>query len=300
MFCGVNLLTCVSSGTSSWTASRQLSFHPLPIVPLSPINQCDVIAWTPLSHSSGLEISQWKCFHWGQLNYWFPQLAFWPLNTCFWVPSLFYLSCIVFPRGSMCGRFLQLFLTVYIWLIYSQLSRLNLASLSASCVETSMISPDVSPTCNSSSLLEEFFWKHSWIFARFHRGKCPTFFFFSTLQSSRLSQRAHCLLKRYLSTACSKLRVNLWTGLYLNVFAVCRSLSDMVQSSSSSWFSLSCSSNPPAISLSLLGSLVQKNLFRLFGHKCERIWQCDRQIAGVVFNASSHCDGVCLSQLVTC
>lgn len=44
MFCGVNLLTCVSSGTKSWTVSKQLSFHPLPIFPLSPINQCDVIA----------------------------------------------------------------------------------------------------------------------------------------------------------------------------------------------------------------------------------------------------------------
>lgn len=68
MFCGVNLLTWVSSGTSSWTASRQLSFHPLPIFPLSPINQCDVIAWTPFPTARAWRFLRVKVFSLGPVK----------------------------------------------------------------------------------------------------------------------------------------------------------------------------------------------------------------------------------------
>lgn len=45
--------------------------------------------------------------------------------------------------------------TVYMWLIHSKLSRLNLISLSASCVEPGMISPDVYPLVTPSGFFEE-------------------------------------------------------------------------------------------------------------------------------------------------
>lgn len=73
VFCVVNLLTCVSLGTQSWTASKHLRFHLLPISPLSPINQCDATAWisfpTAQALKSGGSGVERKCFHSAQLNF---------------------------------------------------------------------------------------------------------------------------------------------------------------------------------------------------------------------------------------
>lgn len=73
--------------------------------------------------------------------------------------------------------FSQMALAVYIWLIYSKLSRLNLISLSAFCVEPSMISPDVSSpsgvSLGSLGLLKECFSKHFCIFMRLDHGNSP-------------------------------------------------------------------------------------------------------------------------------
>lgn len=112
--------------------------------------------------------------------------------------------------------FSQLLPTVYIW----QPSRYNLISLSAPCVEPSMISPDVSPLVTPSAFREECFWKHSWIFTRLYHGKCPTVFFhisvlpdfsWGSLTPQRMS--FNCLSWKYHAQS-----EPMWEGLYLKVF----------------------------------------------------------------------------------
>lgn len=92
---------------------------------------------------------------------------------------MFDVLLMFFPRhhGRKNLTFSQLVLTVYIWLIYSKLSRLNLISLSAFCVEPSRIFSWRFPACGSFSLSKECFFKHSCNFTRLCHGKCPTFFF---------------------------------------------------------------------------------------------------------------------------
>lgn len=154
--------------------------------------------------------------------------------------------------------FSQLLLTVYIWLIHSKPSRLNLISLSAPCVEPSMISPDVSPLVTPSA------------FRRNVSESTPGFSqdctmenvqpSFSTFQSSRISLGAHSLLKGYLWTACPEsitLRVSLCgKDCILRLSGVCRSLIRFRVLLHPD-FIFRCSSNPPAISLSLLCWRIQ-------------------------------------------
>lgn len=87
--------------------------------------------------------------------------------------------CVLFFQAASLWKltFSQTALTVYIQLIHSKLSRLNLISLSAFCVEPSMISPDISSpsgvSLGSLSLLKECFLEHFCLFTRLNRGTSP-------------------------------------------------------------------------------------------------------------------------------
>ncbi len=105
-----------------------------------------------LSHSSALETEYSQSESVSVWCPWLVKVLFWPFKyLCLqWVSFIGNVWCfraaLFFQAAGLWKlSFSQLVLTVYIWLIHSKLSRLNLISLSAFCVEPSMISPDVSP-----------------------------------------------------------------------------------------------------------------------------------------------------------
>lgn len=170
-----------------------------------------------------------------------------------------FISLVIFgvsffqAAGLWKWTFSQMALAVYIWLIYSKLSRLNLISLSAFCVEPSMISPDVSSpsgvSLGSLGLLKECFSKHFCIFTRLDHGNSPASI--PPLFPHFIAFLASSFIQISLSFVRGESSVE-WTGVE-RFFSEQESYSHtlylyFIQVSSF----IRCSSNPPAMNRTLL------------------------------------------------
>lgn len=182
---------------------------------------------------------------------------------------VFYVSCVVFvfalvffKKGS-CGNSLShSWYCIYIWLIHWKISRLNLT-----CVLSRAWFLLTSPSLCYPTPSKDCFLKHSCIFTI--KNVHSLFPHFSPTWLPRgTHSEAGCLYIRYLSTLCWESEAE-WKDVYPKVWEV---FSPFLPYPS---FIFCCSSNPPAISHALLCwrraikpflLLLQKHIFRLFGH----------------------------------